>query len=372
MKGIMKLAAMISLTIVTICACKKNDMVLDLDFSPVEKLATPTDEVNLKLDPTSSATVLFKWDPASAADGGLILYELAFDKENGDFSKPIFKVISDGSGVYPQVSLTHKDLNKIANSAGIASSSTGKMKWTVISSKGTNFKTASVSARITVERPAGFAESPTDLYLSGTATEGGPALAQAIKLKKTEEGVFELYTSLKAGNYSLSDKNVAGGKTYYIDNGVIKEGSSGTEVTGSTKVFKLKLDFSTAVATTIEVQSVGLYMSAYGNEIGILNYIGNSTFQAPRVPVEFFQFSWGRDERYKFIVHTAAGPEFLGSSSKDNGSPVGKPASYFYLIPVSDSQWDNTYKFDPSADKKEVKVDVFLQPEFYTHKITVL
>ncbi len=113
-------------------------------------------------------------------------------------------------------------------------------------------------------------------------------------------------------------------------------------------------------------------MSAYGTEIGTLNYVGNGVFEAPKLAVEFYQFSWGRDERYKFIIHTAAGAEYVGSTNVNNVAPAGQSAAYFNIVPVVNSQWDNTYKFDPSADRKNVKVDVMFQPNAYTHKVTVL
>lgn len=372
MKKIIRLAGLMVMVSLAITSCKKDERALNVDLTPVSALATPNENIDLKLDPTSAATVLFKWDAASTDDGGLILYELVFDKENGDFSQPIYKILSDGSGVNTQVSVSHRDLNKIANAAGIPASSVGKIKWTAMASKGYNAKIGSASRMISVERPAGFAESPTELYLTGSATEGGADLSKAVKLRRNEEGVFEIYTSLKAGEYVLTDKNTDGGKKFYIENGIIKEGNSTATVTGSTKFYRLNLDFSSAVAKSVEVQSIGLYMSAYGTEIGTLNYVGNGVFEAPRVPVEFFQFSWGRDERYKFVVHTTTGLEYMGSSNVNNDPPAGKPASYFDLVPVSNSQWDNTYKFDPSADKKNVKVEVFLQADRYAHKISVL
>jgi hypothetical protein len=373
MRKTIRLAVVMLLAVIAGSSCKKEEnRSIDLNLTPVGTLATPNDNADVKLDPTSAADVLFKWEPASTADGGLILYEVAFDKEGGDFSKPVFKVVSEGAGVKTQLTLSHKELNKIANSAGIAASSTGKLKWTVIASKATNAMLSSQSRTLMVERPAGFAENPVDLYLTGSATEGGTDLSKAVKLKKTEDGIFEVYTSLKAGDYFLTDKNTEGGKKYYIDNGIIKEGATPVTVSGAQKVYKLNFDFTSATSKSVEIQTVGLYMSAYGTEIGTLNYIGNGVFEAPSIAVEFFQFSWGRDERYKFIVHTAAGLEYMGSTNANNDQPAGKPASYFYLVPVSNSQWDNTYKFDPSADKKNVKVDVMLQPAAYTHKVTVL
>lgn len=372
MKKLIRLGSVMLLAIIAISACKKEGKPLDLSLTPVGTLASPADNVDVQLDPTSDASVSFKWDAGAAADGALVLYEVAFDKAGGDFSKPIYKVVSDGAGVQTQLTLTHKDLNKIANTAGIAASSTGKLIWTVITSKGTNAKAATVSRTIQLDRPAGFAENPTELYLTGSATEGGTDITKAIKLKMLEDGVFETYTSLKAGDYILTDKAGDGGKKYYVENGVIKEGSNPVTVSGAQKTFRLNYDFTSATAKSMEIQSIGLFMSAYNAEIGTLNYTANGVFEAPNVAVEFYQFSWGRDERYKFIMHTAAGLEYVGSVNQNNDAPAGKPASYFYLTPVTNDQWNNTYKFDPSADKKHVKVDVMFTQDALTHKVTVL
>lgn len=360
------------LAVIAASSCKKENHPLNLELTPVGTLATPNDNADVNLDPTSAASVLFKWEPASTDDGGLILYEVAFDKDGGDFSKPVYKAVSDGAGAKTQITLTHKDLNKIANAAGINASSTGKLKWTVIASKGTNAKPASASRTLQLARPAGFAENPAELYITGSATEGGADLSKAVKLKKTEDGIFEVYTSLKAGDYIITDKITDGGKKYYIDNGIIKEGATPVTVSGAQKTVRLNFDFTSATSKSVEIQSIGLYMSAYGTEIGTLNYVGSGVFEAPKVAVEFYQFSWGRDERYKFIIHTAAGSEYVGSRNANNDAPAGKPASYFDILPVTNDQWNNTYKFDPSADRKNVKVDVMLQPNAYTHKVTVL
>ncbi|WPU91675.1 SusE domain-containing protein [Mucilaginibacter sabulilitoris] len=372
MKKLIRLSSVILLAIIAISACKKEGRPLNLSLTPVGTLASPADNVDVKLDPTSNGSVLFKWESAAATDGTLVLYEVAFDKAGGDFSKPVYKIVSDGAGVQTQLTLTHKDLNKIANTAGIASSTTGKLIWTVITSKGTNAKAATVSRTIQLERPAGFAENPAELYLTGSATEGGTDRAKAVKLKRVDDGVFETYTSLKAGDYILIDKAGDGGKQYYVESGIIKEGSNPVTVSGAQKTFRLNFDFTSATAKSVEIQSIGLFMSAYNTEIGTLNYTANGVFEAPNVAVEFYQFSWGRDERYKFILHTAAGLEYMGSSAQNNDPPAGKPAAYFYLLPVTNDQWNNTYKFDPSADKKHVKVDVMFTQDALTHKVTVL
>jgi hypothetical protein len=287
---------------------------------------------------------------------------------------PVYQTVSDGSGQQTQATISQKEMNKIASLAGIAASSSGKVLWTVIASKGANQKPASVFRTLVLERPAGFAEPPDSLYLTGTATEGGDQIASAVPFKKVSDGVFELYTSLKAGTYQLSDKRGNGGATYYVDtHNMIQKGSATTQVSGAAKAYRLTCDFNVASFQQVEIQSIGLYMAAYNKEIGQLSYTGNSTWNIDSLPVVFMQFSWGRDDRYKYILHTSSGLEYWGSKNADNVPPAGQPASYFYLVPVTSDQWNNTFKFDPAADGHQVDVQVFFQSTGpYTQQVTYL
>ncbi|WP_231460137.1 SusE domain-containing protein [Pedobacter sp. Leaf132] len=373
MKNLKAIYVLMALSLFAISSCKKDTKELNENINPIGSLSIPQNMQSIKLTPSNAlATQQFKWDPASAEDGGLILYEVAFDKESGDFSKPVYKVVSDGAGVQAQVTISHKDLTKVAALCGINSSSTGNIKWTVIASKASNRKPGQESRTLQLERPAGFAEVPTDLYLTGSATEAGDDISKAIKFKKLDEGVFEIYTTLKPGTYQLTDKITASGRKFYTEGTLVKEGTTSVTVSGGAKVYYLKYDFNVAtVVDAVEVQSLGLYMSAYGNEIGQLTYTANGVWQSGNIPVVFYQFSWGRDERYKFAMHTSGGVRYLGSSNVNNVSPVGQGAAYFYLNPVTNDQWNNTYKFNPSADNKSVKVIVSLNAGGpYTHTVT--
>lgn len=363
---------MVIAAITAFTSCKKDVRTLDLNVKPVSVLGAPADQASISLQPATGASMVFTWNATQASDGGLVLYEVAFDKVDGDFSKPVYKALSDGGGVQAQATVTQKDLNKIASLAGIPSSNTGKLKWTVLASKATNVVAGSVSRTLQITRPAGFAVPPATLYITGTATEAGDDVTKAIPLKQTSDGVFELYTSLKPGSYQLTDKQSAGGNKYYLDaNGIIQQGSSTTTVTAATQPYRLTYDFSVATSNIVGIQSLGLYVSAYATETGQLSYIGNGTWEAAKIPVTFYQFSWGRDDRYKFILHTAKGLEYYGSENVNNDPPAGKPAGYFYLLPVTNDQWNNTYKFPPAADTHNVKVDVYFQASGpYTHTAT--
>ncbi|WP_421944735.1 SusE domain-containing protein [Pedobacter sp.] len=373
MKNLKIVFVLVLMACIALSSCKKDEKALNENISPVGALNLPVNQVAIKLTPSNvSAAQQFKWTGATPEDGGLILYEVAFDKEGGNFSNPVFKIVSDGAGVQPQVTISHKDLTKIAALAGINSSSTGKVNWTVIASKASSKKIGQEIRTLQLERPAGFAEVPTELYLTGSATESGADISKAIKLKKIEEGVFEVYTALKAGTYQLTDKQSQSGRMFFTEGTLIKEGTSSITVSGSAKPYYLKFDFNVAtVVDASEVQSVGLYMSAYGTEIGQLSYTSSGTWQSGSIPIVFYQFSWGRDERYKFALHTSSGIRYMGSSNVNNVSPVGQSASYFYLNAVTNDQWNNTYKFNPSADNKNITAMVNLGASGpYTHTIT--
>jgi hypothetical protein len=371
MRNIIRLSFALLLASLSIASCKKDNRPLNENLTPVGTLNLPADQHAVALEPASSLAIEFKWDPASAVDGDYVLYQLAFDKADGDFSKPIFKSVSNGGGVETNLTLSHKDLNKIANMAGIAASTTGSIKWTVLASKGTNILPGSVSRTLQITRPAGFADLPAEMYITGSATEAGTDETKALKLKKNEEGVFEIYTKLKAGDYILSDKPGPEGKKYFVENGVIKEGNTMIS-NNNEKVYRLTFDFNVASSSMVEIQSMGLWMSAYNAEIGQLNYAGNGNWVAEAIPVEFFAFSWGKDDRYKFVMHTSAGMQFLGSPKPDNGSPIGQPTSYFFLESVSNDQWANTFKLNPAADGKNIRVDLSLKADApYTHSVIV-
>jgi hypothetical protein len=364
MKPIFKLGSMVLIAIVALASCKKDEHKLNTNVNAVTTLQAPAEQAAFSLT-AGGGNVTFQWQATSTPDP--VLYEVAFDKSGGDFSHPVYKVLSDGGGVQAQATISQDTLNKIASLAGVASSTTGSMKWAVIVSLAYNSQISTQKRSITVTRPAGFAVLPAAIYLSGTATEGG-----AIQMKQVSNGVFESYTSLKPGDYHFSDKADGSGTNYYIDSkGILQIGAGKTTVTTATKAYRIILNFNVATTKITGIDAVGLYMSAYNTEIGTLNYIGNSTWENPKIPVTFFQFSWGRDQRYKFILHTSDGLEYWGSTNVDNVDPAGQPASYFYVVPASSDQWSNTYKFPAAADMHNVKVDLLFQASGpYTHTAT--
>ncbi|WP_041257766.1 SusE domain-containing protein [Fibrella aestuarina] len=357
--------------------CKDPGRDLNTNISTVTTFFAPNDNQAVKLQPATPAAVVFEWDQARAEDGTLVLYELAFDKESGDFSKPIYKLTSDQNGVQNKATVTHAILNKIAALAGIGSLGTGKLKWTVNASRGINVKPAGQSRLLQVERPAGFAEIPAEVYLTGDATEGGTDLAKAIKLKAVRPGEFEVYTSLKAGSYQFVDRTTGTAKTYNVTGTNIGENGT-TTVTGATKTYRISLDFNNAAARLTEIKSLGLWYGADNAVRFPLTYTGNGTWTLSNTKIDFVPVSYGREERYKFRLTTVGADgkdafEWLGSSNSDNSRPdANTAAAYYNLFSIPQSQWDYSYKFNSAVDGKNVDLLVSLAPtSTYFHRVTV-
>ncbi|MVN92824.1 SusE domain-containing protein [Mucilaginibacter aquatilis] len=357
--------------------CKKDKELSNTNVSAVTNFYGPTDNKFIKLDP-KAGTQTFEWEQSRAEDGGLVLYEVVFDKATGDFSQPLYSVPSDEKGMRTKLTISDADLNRIANMAGIQSLATGKLKWTIWASKGINLQKSTTSRLIEVERPAGFAEVPADLYLTGSATEAGADLTKALRFKKLGQGSFEMYTSLKAGTYHFAAGTNASAKTYSNNGTTLVEGGDIT-VAGGTKVYRIAVKFEETSTTLTEITSVGLWFSPENKILHTLNYTSNGVWTITNAPIVFRQETWGRDERYKFRmgVKDAAGVatnEWYGSSNRDNNRPDANTApAYFNLTKVDGNQYDNSYKFNSAADNKNVDITVNFNAAStaYNHTITV-
>ncbi|HVW97210.1 MAG TPA: SusE domain-containing protein [Mucilaginibacter sp.] len=375
MKKICLLSLLVLFCALALNSCKKDVKTLDTNVQPVTVINAPSNDTSITIAPTTGASVVFKWAPTESQD--LVLYEVVFDKADGNFSNPVYKVVSDGSGVQAKATISQKTLNTIANAAGIAALASGTLKWAVVASKVTNNKVSTVSHTLEVTRPAGFATVPNALYLTGSATEQGADMSKAIPFKKISDGVFELYTSLQAGTYKLVD-NTSGSATAYSINGPSIVLNGETTVSGDKNVYRISLDFNNAAATLTQIESVNMFL-AIDNKIWFtLPYAGNSQWELDGANVVIPQESWGDESRYKyeFFVKDAAGnesAEWFGSANQDNPDPsLTTPLSYFYVYPVSSSQFDNCFKIVPSYSGKNCNINVNFSPTItqYTNSIT--
>src|SRR3569832_1011997 len=119
------------ISFVTLVGCN-DEKDLNLNLTEVKSLYAPEDNLSVVLDTKLNPSVSYQWDQAYAEDGSLVLYEVAFDQTDGDFTSPFYKTVSDGKVVKNELSLTHSQLNTMARIGGADFLEKKTFKWTVL------------------------------------------------------------------------------------------------------------------------------------------------------------------------------------------------------------------------------------------------
>ena len=345
-------------------ACQE-DYNLNADFSLPTEFNSPS---SILLDVTSTTPITLSWTGGGAADGGIVLYEVLFDKEDGDFSEPL-SVMKSNQGAMPSLSITHAAINTIARKAGIRPDETGTLKWTVNASKGGVVKRAEQVSSFTVTRGEGIDNIPQELFLYGNATENSGQGGLAFRM--VSEGIFQIYTTLSTGNIFFKSSTNADAFSFYIsDNGKLKEGEMKTDIEGIDGVARITVDFNSLKMSLDEVQpTVRCIWGATYNDIAGLEYVGDGKFVGegdiifvdPSRP-ESNPPSWlgWTVERYYFIA-VVNGTEVCWGRADDVSAerPVGgEPDSFYSLYEYPWSQWDHLWKMSGNLDYKHATVTI--------------
>lgn len=332
-----KLTMILSL-LFTLFACSDDGEIRDIGVTAVKTLYEPDNGKTVVLQASASAMLYFEWEPARAENSGAVLYEVVFDKADGNFSNPIYTTASGNNGGANHAMITHKEMNKIAAMAGIESSAKGTIKWTVFSSKGTNPVKSEEERMLTVTRLAGFADIPAQLYITGEGTEVGGDISKALILKKITDGEFEIYTKLTAGQPFKFVSSISGTPVEYSLSGekIVEKGTSTVSKTG---VYKYYLDFNIGAFSTKEVTKVNLFLNWSQRKIE-LPYKGLGVWELTVHTITGLTGNDNNDDRYKFRMESSAGQTEWRAINNDS-KPTGNEAYYFMVERTNVEQWTN-------------------------------
>lgn len=358
---------------VLLAACSSDGEVRDLQVTAVQSIYEPADAKSVVLQSSSSASLYFEWEPSLAEDGGAVLYEVVFDKTDGDFSDPLAIIASDNNGAMNHATISHKTLNQIAASAGVESAETGTLKWTVYASKGIFPVKAQEDRTLTITRLAGFAEVPAQLYITGEATEVGGELSKAMQMKKVADGEFEIYMQLTAGqSFQFVSSNAGTPTTYSLQGEKLVEG--GTTTVSETGIYRYYVDFNAGSFTSKQVTKVSLFLNWSQREIE-LAYQGLGVWAVSDYKIEGLSGGDNDDDRYKFRMQSTAGETEWRAINNDS-KPTGNE-SYYYMVEKSNvEQWTNNEIWkNPATDGwsgKTYDVTFSLNPSGeYTHNLVI-
>lgn len=348
MKKILMKLFIVSTFIFAFIACSDDGEVRDLDVSAVGSLYEPDNGKTITLQASASATLYFEWEPARAEDGGMVLYEVAFDEADGNFSDPLFVAAADNNGGSNHATFTHKQLNKIAAMAGIESAQQGTLKWTVFSSKGINPVKAEEERTLSLTRLSGLADIPDNLYITGAATENGDDLSKALVMKKLADGEFEIYTKLTEGETFKFVSATTGTPLEFSLSGekIVEGGASSVPKTG---VYKYYLDFNIGSFITKEVTKVSLYLNWSQMKIE-LPYKAYGVWELTNHTITGLTGGENSDDRYKFRMESSTGETEWRAVNNDS-KPTGNEAYYFMVEKNDVQQWTNNQIWkNPATD----------------------
>jgi hypothetical protein len=334
------------LVLVTFTGCKKDDEFKEVAVTAVKTFYEPVANKYVILQPSGS--MYFEWEKASAADNGVVYYDVLFDKADGDFSNPVYTVVADNKGLNNGATITHKLLNKIAKLAGIELAVDGKLKWTVRSNRGLTFAMAEGSRELTLVRLNSVDDlEGAKLFITGEGSEDGQ------QVKSLSASSYEIYTKLEANKAYYFYSELGGTKrTFTInpDAASFKETNTTPEgiSVANTGTYRIKLDFESAAASVEKIDKLEIFVN-WTSRRNEFTYKGKGIWELKDYNVILTSTSWGFDERYKIIFTVNGKEEHWGQipSAFYDPRPAMNREGYRDMAPgAGTGQWDGKpFKF---------------------------
>lgn len=405
MKRIYKNAFLLLVATITLFACDEKDYSLSTELVEMGTLETPQMDEHLNIDLENDTGINFTWSPAKSEDGGLVLYTVKVDEEDGNFEDPIYEVSSDNGGGATSLTVSPARLNIIAAEAGIDQLQTGNIIWTVEASSSYNRESFPDRSVLSLTRPEGLAVFPEFMYIYGSATEAAE-MSQGVAFKEItsqlpnedfQPGTFESITRLSPGEFFIANSNNPdSAATHYFVNeeGKIRQGDEPTTSDLPEGVYRIRMNLSTATISFEEISDIELYIMANQITKAELTYIGNHTFESTEGYFEFLTpgapeapdwLGW-EEERYRFRFMVDGVQSYIGSfhNADMNGSLVpglnafnarpngAEPVYYYntYFLGPDAEYWQGAWKFADHYNGAPFTVRIIFDPkaDYYYHE----
>ena len=271
--------AIISLLGISFIACNDKDEIEDEQLIAVKSLNVPVNDEYIVLQ--SVTDLLFEWSKSETKD---VNYTILFDKENGNFSAPVYKASSDHAGVNTNIRITQKKLKDIAVAAGGIAGDNIKLKWAIQTTKGPNSILSEEYRSITFVLPVDLGSIIKDgekLYITGEGAEDGQEVK---KVEYNGSTIYEIYTKLEANKpYSFYSQLGEQKRTFNLkEDGITLNETTGQQFTGTTVTqtgtYRIRLNFGTYQATIEKINKVAIRFSWTGRE-NEFNYTANGCWE---------------------------------------------------------------------------------------------
>lgn len=247
----------------------------------------PAENAALVLDEDApTQAIRFEWEAAKSSKNYQVRYTVVLDSAaNADFNTPILRMPSGNGGKDLSAAPTAAQLDQALSAAGYEANTAVPLKWAVIA-QSLDLETMATQ-QITITRFA--TESfPTQLFLSGTATEKGTDLSQAIAMKPLKDGsgnlsnVYEVYTGLSsAGTFKFYSAADAQAMNYGAANGQLQKNGAAIASPGAGQ-YRITVDLNTNTYDLLQIDKwsvVGDIITGGWGGDAPLQYKGNGVWE---------------------------------------------------------------------------------------------
>ena len=370
-------------------ACTKRTV----DDSPLTKPSSLTlPRSGYALDLKTGQPLIFDWEYSL---GGNVRYQIVFDKENGDFSQPIYAVLSDNNGFTPSVTISAEMLRSVARLAGCEVGKSVNVIWTVRTFKGQESVTGVQNGAprvLTLTLPFEVDPLPLTVTLSGTSLESGAdtEMEHALPVSESESAgpaarstaAFSVYSYIKSGTLLLTDDR---NRTFSLmaDGQVVahEEAAAPASPFTTDELRCLTVDFEKLSWTSVTVSDVWFWNRPWdvdGAYQSRMTYLGGGEWTVTVNPFRIALVSHsGYDSRYHFrIDYNGAPTDRVGPFKADvNVSEIGTEGFYnaYRYSDAIGNQWAYSWKTpeDATWDGASVVVVLKMRGETYTHTISL-
>ncbi|MDT0642782.1 SusE domain-containing protein [Zunongwangia sp. F363] len=355
------------LALVLMVSCEEEDNLdpigqWDLDAP----LLTSAQETIILDEDLPSKPVTFNWEPAVSSERYQVRYTVVIDTAGSEnYGTPLLSKVSENGGKDTQVSFTASEIDLALSYAGYGADSDAELEVAVLARS--IDKIATDAQNITVHRFE-TEYKPQQLYLSGTATEGGNEMAQAIPMRAMENAdgnltyQFEAYTHLEAGeSFRLYSNQQMPAHVYGGSEGeLVKNGDPITvEETGE---YRLTADLENHTYNLLKIDYLSVVGDVIPNGWGgdeALEYQGNGVWQRQmylQTP-ESGQggFVLRLNGNWEYLLKRIAGTQnqlYMESQAGDAGVsvediPLASAGNYTVTVDLS----GDTYTYSLEADQ---------------------
>jgi hypothetical protein len=276
--------------ILTVGACKEEDNLQPegLWELSVPSILSPSDNELIVLDQNNANEIItFSWTQAISSAGYGVYYSVVIvDGDNPNYNNPIMEIKAENGGKDLSATVSYVDLDTALSLAGYTANSNVNLIWAAVAKSLSKQEMA--ASNLIVTR---FEDEiiPSQLFLSGSATENGVDLSKAISLRRLNNAsgnpsnIFEMYTSLTAGNtFMFYSEQSLPAHTYGGSNGVlVKNGNPISVAEDGEYRITVNLDNNTFSLLKIDRWNVkgSPIIGGWGSDEP-LTYIGGGVWQA--------------------------------------------------------------------------------------------